>query len=222
MMKRALAALTIIALAGLLAPGCDTPASEVIEPNYTNPSCGLSMWYPEDWIYEEGVDQVAFATSAEAITDYPLETGAFMLVVCGDLEDQTIGAWGATVAGYVVSVLGLESLVGEARTIGGQESYLEPAEGSFEGGQVMTGFTAVVEYEGWGYLFAAVGAQDEWAEYEPVLLRMLDSVQFTASTTANPTGMSTLARGQRTPTPFTYQFGRAHRGQRDSLKRTHC
>lgn len=189
MRNGAITAATIIALAGLLAAACGTPAPEAIEPNYTNAACGLSIWYPEDWSYEEGIDQVTFATSEDAITTYPLEAGAFMIVVCGDLQDQTFGAWGATLAGYIVSILGLESFVGEARIIGGHEGYLEPMEGAFEDGQVIVGFTAAVEYEGWGYFFAAITTQDEMEEYKPALTKMLDSVRFAAP--ARPTPAAT-------------------------------
>lgn len=191
--------------------------SETTVPNYTNAGCGLSMWYPEDWIFEEAADAVTFATSEEAITTYPLEAGAFMMVVCGDLEDQTFGAWGVTLAGYIVSILGLESFVGEARTIGGQEGYLEPMEGAFEDGEVIVGFTAGVEYQGWGYFFAAVTPQDEMAEYEPVLMGMLDSVQFDASTrpkaTAMCTPVPTMPTSQYPPWAYTQGFHHYERGE---------
>jgi tetratricopeptide (TPR) repeat protein len=217
MRNRALTAVTIIALVGLLAAACGTPAPEAIEPNYTNAACGLSMWYPEDWIYEEGTDQVTFATSEDAITTYPLEAGALMIVVCGDLQNQTFGAWGATLAGYIVSILGLESFVGEARIIGGHEGYLESVEGAFEDGQVIVGFTAAVEYEGWGYFFAAITTQDEMEGYKPVLMGMLDSVQFDAS--ARPKGAAirtpvpTMPTSQYPPGAYTQGFHHCEHGE---------
>ena len=68
---------------------------EVIERNYTNPSAGISMWYPEGWLYDESIEfegavHYLFFQSSER-APYPLETVASMVVMAGDLRDQTFG-----------------------------------------------------------------------------------------------------------------------------------
>jgi hypothetical protein len=183
MKKRALAAVTIIAMVGLLAPACGTPVPETVQPNYSSAACGLSIWYPEDWIYEEGIDEVFFSTPAEisAPTENPLQSGAFMLVVCGGMEDE----FGFRVA-TIVSMLGLEAVTHEARTIGGQEGYVETVEFGTEDGEGIVGFIAGAGDEEWGYFFVAAGAEDEWTAYEPVLMTILDSVRFTAPARPTP------------------------------------
>ena len=66
------------------------------------------------------------------------------------------------------------------RTIAGQDGLIIDLDGLPSGSDTpVVGFAAAVGYDGWGYLFLGVTADDEWQEYGPTLEEMLDSVEFT-------------------------------------------
>jgi sugar lactone lactonase YvrE len=196
--RRVIVAATTIALMALLAPACGTRAPEVDRLNYTDPACGLSMSYPEDWIYKEyaeGDVGVTFASSEQLITGEESGSGAWMNVEPVDMEGQ---GW-ETVDAETVCVLIVMSF-GEAdrdrweisdlqpRTIGGRDG----CEITFEDtvGRVR-GFYAGTADEGWAYFFWGASAVDEWPEHDPDLRAMLDSVQFTAAPARTPTPLPT-------------------------------
>jgi hypothetical protein len=153
---------------------------ESTRPVFTSPALGLSMRYPESWIYEDAGEQVIFGASEEIISGANFESGAAMVIIGSPLEDQP------TVEETVEMMLSelffknVEFSDVKPRTIGDQRGMLVNFEGTPEGEDlVVSGFLAGVEYKGWGYLFFGVSVQDEWCDYEPVLDSMLDSVEFT-------------------------------------------
>jgi hypothetical protein len=150
------------------------------EPVYTNDTLGISMTYPENWIYEEGGEQVIFATSEEIISGAEFETGAAMVLIGSPLEDMLSVE---EMVEMMLSELPFEDMElsdVKPRTIGEQRGILVTFQGTPEGEDIaLRGFLAATELKGRGYLFFAVSALDEWCDYEPVLETMLDSVQFT-------------------------------------------
>ena len=161
------------------APLPPTPTPEVIWSKHTNSTTGVSMWYPDAWVFEEFVEEVIFASSPEIIRGTELESGAAMMVTRSDLEgpltlDELVQT---TVSELYFDKVEVSDL--KPRTIDGHDGILVTLEGSPEGGDVsMRGFVAAAEHNGWGYLFMAASIRDEWAEYGPLLERMLGSVDF--------------------------------------------
>jgi len=150
-----------------------------IEPTYTSPTLGLSITYPEGWIYEEQGQQLIFATSEDIFSGADFESGAAMLVIGSELGD------GETFEGMLETILSELSsedmLTGDRQSlgIGGVAGIIIPFEGSPAEDMTVRGFVAAVEHCEWGYLFVGFSALDEWCEYEPLLRAMLDGVQFT-------------------------------------------
>lgn len=158
------------------APTATTPASG--GARYTNASAGLSMWYPEGWIYREAGTSVVFGTSEDVINYQKMTTGAGMNVIVGDLEGLTLEDMVAMFAPTEEAEPQVEVGQREARTIAGQQGMFIPLQGTFQGEEVPTqGLIAAFEYEGWGYLFFGLSVRDEWAKYGPALEAMLESVQ---------------------------------------------
>ncbi|HEM61392.1 MAG TPA: WD40 repeat domain-containing protein, partial [Chloroflexi bacterium] len=182
--------LAVICLAVPLA-ACSPAAPEAIEPNYTNAAWGLSMSYPEDWIYEEGESGVKFATSEQLITGEESESGASMSVEVGS------DGWGPGSEGVcaLLVMFFAEADVDrwdisdpQPRTIGGQDGCAITFECKLEG---VKGFVAGTVCEGWLYLLWGASALDEWPEHGPDLQAMLDSVHFTAAPARTPTPLPT-------------------------------
>jgi len=149
------------------------------EPTYTSPTLGLSITYPEGWIYEEQGEQVIFATSQDIFSGADFESGAAMLVIGSELGD------GETFEGILEMILSELSsedmLTGDRQSlgIGGLDGIIISFEGFPAEDMMVKGFVAAVEHCEWGYLFVGFSALDEWCEYEPLLRAMLDGVQFT-------------------------------------------
>ena len=146
-------------------------APEVIEPNYTNDSLGLSMWYPEDWQHQGEGEQVTFVPSEE-ILRMEHKSGALMCVGRLSLEEQSLEEWYGDENPFQSSD-GWEFGDPTPHTIGDQRGFIV----TFEGTDV-EGFWAAAEYEGWRYAFFAMSALDGWSEYGPDLERMLNSIRF--------------------------------------------
>jgi hypothetical protein len=150
-----------------------------IEPTYTSPTLGLSITYPEGWIYEEQGEQVIFATSEDIFSGADFGSGAAMLVIGSELGD------GETFEGILemmLSELSSEDMLTSDRQslgIGGLDGIIISFEGSPAEDMTVRGFVAAVEHCEWGYLFVGFSGLDGWCEYEPSLLAMLDGVQFT-------------------------------------------
>ncbi len=150
-----------------------------IDHAYTNPKSGISITYPEGWIFEEQGEQVIFATSEEIITGAELDAGAAMLVIASELEEgQTFEEMVEMILSEVSSE---EIVIGDRRAyrIGGQDGIIFSFEGTPEEDVRVRGFLAAVEDCQWGYLFIGFSVLHEWCEYDSVLHAMLDSVEFT-------------------------------------------
>jgi len=137
------------------------------------------MWYPKDWILEEEHDQVVFATSYDLIDSGNLQTGAALMVTGSSLGDAFLEDWfEEELEALTFDEGGIASDVAPL-VIASQEGLIVDVEGRPSGADTsVTGFVAGVAYDGWGYLFLGVTAEDEWTQYAPTLERMLDSVQF--------------------------------------------
>jgi hypothetical protein len=150
-----------------------------IDPTYTSPALGFSITYPEGWIYEGQGEQVIFATSADIFSGADFESGAAMLVIGSELGD------GETLEGVLETMLseltsqGVSTGDRQPQIIGGLDGIIIPFEGPLAEEVTVRGFVAAVEHHEWGYLFVGFSPLDGWCEYEPLLLAMLDDVQFT-------------------------------------------
>ena len=146
---------------------------------FTSEDLGLKMWHPEDWVLKEEHDQVVFATSYDLIDTGNLQTGAVLMVTGSSLGDVFLEDWfEEELEALTFDQGGLTSDVAP-RVIAGQQGLIIDLEGRPSGADSsLTGFVAGAAYDGWGYLFLAFTAEDEWTQYAPTLERMLDSVQF--------------------------------------------
>jgi hypothetical protein len=146
---------------------------------FTSEDLGLKMWYPEDWVLEEEHDQVVFATSYDLIERGNLSTGAALMVKGSSLGDTFLEDWfEEELKALTFDEGGITSDVAPL-VIGSQEGLIIDVEGRPTGADnSVTGFVAAAAYDGWGYLFLGITAEDEWTQYAPTLERMLDSVQF--------------------------------------------
>jgi len=156
-----------------------TPTPVVLAGNYTNAATGVFVSYPEEWAYEEFVEQVVFASSARIISGAELESGAAMMLSRTELTGSL------TIEDLVETTLQelsfdkIKTSDLKHRTIGGSDGILVTLQGSPTGGDVsMRGFLAGVEHDGWGHLFLAASILDEWSQHGPVLEQMLSSVEF--------------------------------------------
>lgn len=163
-----------------------SPTSEAAGPNYINPSWGLAMSYPEDWVMaQQGRNDVFFGTSQEAAMagEGELVEGAQFQIIAAPMA--SLGAESIEVFfDSVVSQLGAPASMGVSsvspHTVGGEPGLFVWFEGVPEGGVVpVAGYAAATERDGWGYLFIAGTILDESAEHGPVLEAMLESVEFT-------------------------------------------
>ncbi len=150
------------------------------EGTYSSEDLGLKIWYPEDWVLQEGHDQVVFATSHDVIDTGNLEKGAALMVRGSSLGDASLVDWfQEELEALTFDEGGVTSDVAP-RVIAGQEGLIIDLEGRPSGAETsVTGFAAGVAYGDWGYLFVGVAATGEWTEFAPLLERMLHSVQFT-------------------------------------------
>jgi len=146
---------------------------------FTSEDLGLKMWYPQDWILEEQHDQVVFATSYDLIDSGNLQTGAALMVTGSSLGGAFLEDWfEEELEALTFDEGGITSDVAP-RVIASQEGLIVDVEGRPSGADTsVTGFVAATAYDGWGYLFLGITAEDEWTRYAPTLERMLDSVQF--------------------------------------------
>ena len=149
-----------------------------IEPIYTNPTLGISITYPEGWVFEEQGEQVIFATSEGMLSGAVLGDGAAMVVIGSELgEGQTF----EEMVEMMLSELSSEEVVtGErmAHGIGGEDGIIIPFEGTPTEDVTVRGFVAAVAHRKMGYVFVGFSDPQQWCEYESVLHTMLDSVEF--------------------------------------------
>jgi hypothetical protein len=186
-----------------------TPQPEAAEPNYTNPDLGLSIWYPDRWIYEQSGSETLFASSQEMIEEINEEGfmgapgGEFVLVTRVDVEGGlTVGDVVETFAEVLTAGKQMERSDPQPRTIGGLNGVILFLEGTSQASEVpVSGFVAGVQQEDWGYIFLGsapytgeVVGQPSFGEIREA---MLDSVQFAVpAAPSKPTPAST-------PTPLS-------------------
>ncbi len=152
-----------------------------MDPNYTHASLPLSIWHPEDWVYEEAEDGVIFGTSEALISGEALETGAAMAIMRESLEDEeTI----KDLAQTTLENLYFEELRTsdpQPHSVGDQRGIIINLEGTPEEASVpFRGILAVIQRGDWGYVFLGVSVVDDWSEYGETLEKMLRSVVFEA------------------------------------------
>ncbi len=153
---------------------------EEIEHFYASSEMGLTMWYPEIWIYEDDYDRVTLATSEGVLQSGSLETGAAMLVRTSPLREASLEEWFKSTVAEIKFRDGGPTAKVKPRTIGGRDGRILTFEGIPAGSQLgLKGFMAATEYGEWGYFFLGASGADEWSEYGPMLEEMLDNVQFT-------------------------------------------
>ncbi len=152
---------------------------EEIEHFYASSEMGLTVWYPEIWIYEEDDDRVIFVNSEGVLQSGNLETGAAMLVRTSPLREASLEEWFKSEAAEMKFRDSGPTAKVKPRTIGGRDGRILTFEGIPAGSQIgLKGFMAATEYGEWGYFFLGASVADEWSQYGPVLEEMLDSVQF--------------------------------------------
>jgi hypothetical protein len=151
----------------------------VPEGTYTSENLGLRIWYPEDWVMDEDDDQIVFATSEDVIDTGDLEAGAAFMIRSSSMGDVLLEDWFEEEATlFTFDSGGPTSDVGPQK-VAGYDGLIFELEGVPSGADSeIKGFVAAAEYEDWGYLFLAVAAADEWADYATILDEMLGSIEF--------------------------------------------
>lgn len=178
----------------------DSVQFAAVEHVYVNPDLGLTMWYPEDWFYEEDGQEVVFASAEEATRSGDLEMGAGMLVSGSSLGEAFFADWFGDIASEFTFEHGGPTSDRKPRNIAGQSGVMVTLEGVPQGSETpVRGFMAGVEYEGRGYFFLGASVLDEWSHYGPVLEKMLDSVELTSE--AGQTGPLSTITGGYLPVP---------------------
>jgi hypothetical protein len=147
---------------------------------FTSQDLGLRIWHPEDWIVEEGHDQLILATSRSLVDTGDLQTGAGFLLRGSSLRGATLLDWFEEEFAALAFDEGGPTSDLVTRDIANQDGLIIDLEGLPRGTDTrVEGFAAAVEYEDWGYFILGVTAEDEWLEYGPTLQEMLDSIEFT-------------------------------------------
>ncbi len=175
-------------------------------PTYTRPDAGLSMWYPEEWVYEEYEGTAVFATSQERMSGDEPGTGATMVVWWGaywvgepyQLQGQPAHflVWSTSLFILDSGEVHVENLVDQQpRIIGGKDGVMGVVL-IFEGTAGETAlpvrfFVAGAEHEGYGYTFYGLAPLEEWRDQWPHFEAILDNVEFTTPPTPTPTPIPT-------------------------------
>jgi hypothetical protein len=148
---------------------------------YTNAALGLSMWYPENWIYEEEKERVVFGTSQQVIAGGELTAGAGLTLFVDRLPDPGLESVGELCAGQASVFASNEMEISEPqpRNIGGQNGAVVTLEGIPSLGETrIRGLIAATMWEDWAYTFVALSVAHEWDEYGALLERMVDDIHF--------------------------------------------
>jgi hypothetical protein len=191
MNKRVLAAGAIVSLIGFLVSACGTPAPEGPKTRYASAAWGLSIWYPDDWTYEESESGVTFFSSEHRNAQGEMEKGPLMSIRVGSDWDPRNSD---QLCGWLVfaffDCIDCETEIGDPqlRQIGKEAGCEIPFE---DRSLDVRGFLAGTVHEGWLYIFSGISPLVEWPEHGPDLEAMLDSVGFTIR--ASPTPSATAA-----------------------------
>jgi hypothetical protein len=150
------------------------------EGTFSSAGLGLKMWYPEGWFPQEEHDQVIFATSRDVIDSGQLPAGAALMIKRSSLGDVGLVDWFKEQLEELTFDQGGVNSDMAYRAVAGQEEGLIVDLWGVPSGATSTlvGFAVAVAHEEWGYLILGISAQDEWSQYHPTLVKMLDSVQF--------------------------------------------
>ncbi len=156
-----------------------TPTPEARDPNYSNDTLGVSLWYPDTWITEEMPDLVAFASSSALMSGEDWETGAAFAVMVGEIE-----------SGQTMKEL-IQQLLEESAFDDVQTTELQPVSISDKRGVItdleasptgtsfeVKGFVAAVEHNRRAYMFMGICVKEDWAQYGDTVEAMLHSVRF--------------------------------------------
>ncbi|MFQ6100623.1 MAG: PPC domain-containing protein [Anaerolineae bacterium] len=165
-----------------------TPTPETLTEMvlYTNPTAGLSILYPADWVYETENDDVYFAESEEALAYSDPTAGALFGIRTGSPEEMEL-QFGTAARAEDLLDSALEDLREEEAEIGESEARTF---GGVPGAGVEAGWTD--EQTGAqmrGYIIAAVGeevaavgfgvsTQADWPSYEPIFQDMFTSLEL--------------------------------------------
>lgn len=149
------------------------------ESTFTSEDLGLRMWNPEDWTLQEEYDLVIFATSSDLIHSGELPTGAALIIKRFSLGDARLVDWFLEeLEALTFDEGGINSDMAY-RTVAGREGLIVDLWGvPSEAATPVMGFAVAVAHEDWGYLIVGISAEDDWSRYHPMLVEMLDSVQF--------------------------------------------
>lgn len=149
------------------------------EGTFTSEDLGLKVWYPEDWVLQEETDQVVFATSRDLIDSGELLTGAALMIQRSSFSDASLVDWfEEELEALTFDEGGINSDMAY-RTVAGQEGLIVDLWGVPSGAaSTVVGFAVAVAHGEWRYLIVGISAEDEWSQYHPTLVEMLDSVQF--------------------------------------------
>jgi len=149
------------------------------EGTYSSADLSLRLWYPEEWVLQEEEDQVLFATTRDLIDSGELPTGAALLIKRSPLGDTCLVDWFEEELEALTFVEGGINSDMAYRTVAGQEGLIVDLWGVPSGAaSTVVGFAVAVAHGEWGYLIVGISAEDEWSQYHPTLVEMLDSVQF--------------------------------------------
>jgi hypothetical protein len=160
-----------------------TPTSLLIieGTTYSNATLGLSMWYPENWLYEEEEEWVVLGTSQQVIAGGELTAGAGLTLFVDPLPDPGLHSVEELCRGQASVFASEEMEVSEPqpRNIGEQDGAMLTFEGiPGLGENPIKGLIAATIWEDWAYTFVALSVADEWDDYGPILERMLDGIHF--------------------------------------------
>ncbi len=152
------------------------------EAEYRNAAGGYSLRYPEGWHYKEQGSQVTFAESEDAL-ETGIEKAPMVMFTAGPLDEMA-------------ESLGLEALTDPAESLEAIAGRLDAEPGEVETGQIAGyqaaltsisgtmgdtsygGGLAIVLVEERGILATGLALPDQWDDFRPTFIDMLNSLSF--------------------------------------------
>ena len=157
-------------------------AAEGPTQSYVSTTLGISLSYPEEWLFRERAAGVVLGTSQQVIAGGELTDGAGLAL---SVDPLPIAEWQSVEELCVSRASVFDSKVMEIgepqlRNIGGQVGAVITLQGMPGLGETQTrGLVAAAVWEDWAYTFVALSVADDWATNGPVLNGIIDSVEFT-------------------------------------------
>lgn len=162
-------------------PTPTTPALEEPTGRIANPTLGISLTYPDGWLFRQEKDGLVLGTTPQVIAGGELTTGAGLSVSAHPLPNAEwvdVQQLCATMASPFKSEA-MEIGKPQARRIGGQSGATVALRGfPGLGDTPIRGLVAVVVWDHWAYTFVALSVEHQWATYGHSLETSIDSVQF--------------------------------------------